>query len=787
MLARPLKPVCLPCRLHLLALFENGFSKSLRTSTQARPRASIRRPRRIAKRLFATSQLQRIPDGEPENDDSPRSLEHIEEVVRSARQTFGDCLPEKFLTEEEYAIYERLYGPPLRYTTTEDFEPSLGKEEAVSENTLLKENANGELEEVSYHKGNATEVEPRTASSGTSEDGGTIDVEGRSSQETKMLLRLQRDMLDALKASPEEEEDPEYEPDESEEGEEEEEGDGYEDVDEPDVYTSAESLRTHPHTLAGRFRTSPTTLSLPRATFLDPVESLLAKIVPKHHAEAAENIFGGAGLPYSPFAPATKKHLPQKPIALEASQGQMSDAQGNLYLSCVMPGAYTAVMSTLVEVRKRLGGRWLSELLNKEGGPRFLDAGAGGAGIIAWREVLGAEWDRMRGEHEKGGLESLPKETPLGRATAVTGSETLRYRASRFIENTTFIPRLPDYVHASGPAQEGQDSVTPRKQFDVIVAPHTIWPLREDYRRKNHIQNLWSLLNPDGGVLILIEKGLPRGFEAIAGARDMLLSNYISSPGSAEHAIELQSAVESPSTPKEPGMIIAPCTNHTKCPMYLTPGLSSGRKDFCHFRQRYIRPPLLQRVMGATDRNHEDIKFSYLAVRRGGDERVTNGLTQGHAATEAAFSGHNSRPGDQDYQPVHPLSLPRSILHPIKRHKHVIMDLCTPAGQIERWIVPRSFGKQAYRDATKSSWGDLWPLGAKTRIPRKARVGKVGGEEAENGGKRKREKKVFEVEVGEKGMEGVRELVKGKKARGGKRDKKGRKERVPREIVGDEF
>ncbi|KAI9857685.1 MAG: 37S ribosomal protein S22 [Trichoglossum hirsutum] len=706
----------------------------------------------------------------------------MEEMARYARRAFGDSLPEEFLTAEEYAIYERLYGPPLRHSTAEDTGPPPGRDEAVSKNVLLRENVDGELEEVHHHHHNrgTARVESGTANLGVL---GAVNVEARSSQETKALMRLQQDMLRALKASPVEEEDPEYEPEESEEGEEDEEGDGYEDVDEPDVYTSAESIRTHPHTLAGRSRTSPTTLNLPQATFLAPIESLLANVVPKHYAEAAENIFGGKGLPYSPFSPASKKHLPQKPIALAASQSRMSDMEGNIYLSCIMPGVYAAVMSALVEVRKRLGGGWLSELLNKEGGPRFLDAGAGGAGIIAWREVLRAEWERMREEHERKGLESLPKEVPLGRATAVTGSDALRYRASRFIENTTFIPRLPDHVHAFRSAAQGdQDTATLRKQFDVIIAPHTLWPISEDYRRKMHVQTLWSLLNPDGGVLILIEKGLPRGFEAVAGARKMLLSNHISSPDSTEDATELpQTGSESSSTPKETGMIIAPCTNHTRCPMYLTPGLSSGRKDFCHFKQRYIRPPLLQRIMNAGSRNHEDIRFSYLAVRRGRDERATNSITQGQAATEAAFSGHHAKPGDEGYQTINPLSLPRSILPPIKRHKHVTLDVCTPEGQIERWIVPRSFGKQAYRDASKSSWGDLWPLGAKTRIPRKIKVGK--GESVTRKGKR-----VFEVEVGDEGMEGVRELVKGGEVRKGRRDgRKARKVRPPREIMGDEF
>lgn len=60
----------------------------------------------------------------------------------------------------------------------------------------------------------------------------------------------------------------------------------------------------------------------------------------------------------------------------------------------------------------------------------------------------------------------------------------------------------------------------------------------------------------------------------------------------------------------------------------------------------------------------------------------------------------------------------------MKRHGHVIIDLCTPSGKLERWTVPRSFSKQAFRDARKSRWGDLWAMGAKTRVAREVKLGK---------------------------------------------------------------
>ncbi|CUS15848.1 unnamed protein product, partial [Tuber aestivum] len=41
---------------------------------------------------------------------------------------------------------------------------------------------------------------------------------------------------------------------------------------------------------------------------------------------------------------------------------------------------------------------------------------------------------------------------------------------------------------------------------------------------------------------------------------------------------------------------------------------------------------------------------------------------------------------------------PRIILRPIKCHRHVILDVCTPTGSIERWVIPKSLGTLEYRE-----------------------------------------------------------------------------------------
>ncbi|KAI9745296.1 MAG: 37S ribosomal protein S22 [Claussenomyces sp. TS43310] len=839
--ARQVPRACQSCRLQLLSLFENGFTRSPspRASLKLRNRQQIglaSSPRSHSiQRPFSTRGSLR--DHRLDATDAGDAARDAEEVVRQARQTFGETLPSDYLTAEEYVLYERLYGPPLRETRAEDLEffgakEELDEAETRAKNGLLRENVDGDFEEVDFEPGmlrhrhieeeqdlladdlvDLQKHEDLEAPSEYQDDEGAVQVQAKSQREVDAILRLQRDVA-AFPDRPVEEDEEDINEEVEEESEE---------IDEEEIQEDEdpfETIRTHPHTVAARFGTHPSTLQLPQEPFVLPITELLTRVNAKHLTTAAEKAFGGPGLPFSSATPASKKLLPQRYIGLEAGQHKMSEVEADAYMAGVMPGVYAATMSTLVETRKRLGSSWIRDLLFRKGGngPRVLDAGAGGAGIVAWREVLQAEWDVLRSEGLVKG-----EQAPFGKSTVLTGPLTLRDRVSRILENTTFLPRLPDYVHSSrgermidGAPNEG------RKTFDVIIAPHTLFPLKEDYRRKTQVQNLWSLLDPNGGVLILIEKGLPRGFEAIAGARSLLLHDYISSPGKASH---IENELQSPEKngqrfrEKEKGMIIAPCTNHTTCPMYRVEGISSGRKDFCHFGQRFLRPPYLQRLLGAKGRNHEDVKFSYLAVRRGVDKRSADKIVQGEEATLAAFEGHEDQDvhtdGDADADTsmpgpsFSPLSLPRAVLSPLKRRGHVTMDLCTPSGTLERWTVPKSFSTQAYRDARKSKWGDLWALGAKTRTVRevrlgrehsgkdekkiKAKGGRMGGIRRPGEGEMLRKRRngkgrdVFEVEVGDTGMEGIRHLTEGKIDRNERRTKGGRREGRKKEIKEDDY
>ncbi|KAJ5095622.1 hypothetical protein NUU61_004978 [Penicillium alfredii] len=618
--------------------------------------------------------------------------------VNLIRQRFGDKVPEGLLNGEEIQLYTRLYGEPI--IQEEEFEPTeLEEEEEDFSDQLLREDGDGGWEEVEYQQDPEAEAEDDIPV--------VYDMENGPQEKETIAMQRTREVAEQLG------------------------GDiMLEQFQNEAVPESAP--RFHPLTLESKFRTDPSTIHLPKNTVTGPISIILSEFSNRHISETAHRVFGGPGLPHSTTTAPPRAQLRQLPIPLHVSQHHMGEMEANAYIAALYPGIYASVLSVLVEIRKRLGTDWIRRLISQEGGPNVLDAGGGGAGILAWREVLRAEWELMVPDHPKGAP------IPMGRSTVLTGSEALRLRTSAMLDNTSFLPRLPDYVHVrEKPTLDDSRTPAKRKQYDVIIAPHSLLGFSEEYERKEYVQNLWSLLNPNGGVLILLEKGRQKGFEAISGAREMLLKRHIASPGSTEYDNFLESPDMQETVEKEPGMIIAPCTNHSTCPMHNPAGPTKGRRDYCHFEQRYIRPPFLQRIMGAKDRNHEDLKFSYLAVQRGVDLRQERGVRQDTTATDAAFEGFEhsaeSTPADPSSSSssapaFHPLALPRAVYAPMKRRGHVIFDLCTPAGKIERWTVPRSFSRQAYRDARKANWGDLWALGAKTRIPRNLNLGDKHGE-----------------------------------------------------------
>ncbi|KAK4074434.1 uncharacterized protein Triagg1_5030 [Trichoderma aggressivum f. europaeum] len=690
---------------------------------------------------------------EPKDVSRIQSLEEIEKVVREAKQRFRDTLPKGYLNDEEYALYERLYGPPLRETAPEDVgiptHADMGGQSSRvnDERTLLRQLEEGGFEEVTYElpyqqsdvaEASLKSEQPLASDAALDtieESPGYVDAVARNPREHEALQRLMQDFKAAQQKQIEDEiaaareeaeaEQEAYEMDEEDEL-----------FEEPDQTTDSlerdmslgETRRFHPFTLQGRFHGSPVEIALPQGALVTPIRDLLDRTHLSHVKTAAEAAFGGQGLPTSPSTPEGRKNGQMGGVGLPPDQRHMTEIEADAFLAGYLPPAYASVTSVLREVRRRLGSGWIQERLkkNENAGLSVLDAGAGGAGLVAWEQILNTEWDLLREKGEVTGSQ------PPGRKTVITGSDRLRHRLKGFLHNTTFLPRLPDYEHSGEMQGEHLDAGSkpqPRKSYDLIIASHLFLKEKQDHYRQAILNNLWTLLNKDGGVLIVIEKAHPRGFEAVAHARDTLLKQFLL-PQNGEPSIPTEELNPAFHKEREAGHIIAPCTNHGTCPMYKEAGKSKGRKDYCYFNQRFTRPTFYTKMLGNSSNSQGDVEFSYVAIQRG---RSKKDQLPGWKATELAFAGYENSQESPDMQ-----TLPRMVLPPLKRKGHVTLDVCTPEGKIERWTVPKSFSKLAYHDARKSHWGDLWALGAKTKVSRSVRVGSGaddGGKRAEGGKK----------------------------------------------------
>ena len=312
---------------------------------------------------------------------SDQSTADIETRVRQARQTFGETLPQDFLSLDEYVIYERLYGPPTRATTEEDLEQleaqnieySADDAGLESQNVILRQTDQGDLEEVFVDSSSAERTQQYKGLEGFSprdriSEQEYIEVEGKTPRQLDALRRLRKDMLDSIGSRVVGGEDDiiAVQEDTFEEAEE---GIIYEEAArdglEEDEGNGGAITRLHALTQAGKFGSQPSSITLPASALTGPVLEMLSNISNKHILETAHNTLGGQGLPLGPSTPKSKRHLARKPIPLRASQGKMTEREADVFMAAIMPGTYAAVMSTLVEIRKRLGTEWLRSLLTK--------------------------------------------------------------------------------------------------------------------------------------------------------------------------------------------------------------------------------------------------------------------------------------------------------------------------------------------------------------------------------------------------------------------------------------
>ena len=321
-------------------------------------------------------------------------------------------------------------------------------------------------------------------------------------------------------------------------------------------------------------------------------------------------------------------------------------------------------------------------------------------------------------------------------------------------------------------------SLNPRATFDMVVSGYSLGEiaagtrheqqqriLRSEAREKSGttkrldgtIMSLWSRVAP-GGVLVLVEPGTPRGSKLIRRARALILDAEQNKARNkrSEHGEDADNSFDA--------HVVAPCQHDKVCPM---DGLEGS--TWCHFSQRVKRTEMHRQMLPrGRGPQHQDERFSYVVIRR---------MSRRHAVAEAKNRAAEIAAGertvgfridedkeeeeeeedddeddeddeeddedseeeeeeedhDDDEDEDHDddedvaetkagavavassFSWGRLVRPPIKRSRHVILDMCSADGVLDRHIVARSHswegsvGKQGYKAARKSKWGDLWP------------------------------------------------------------------------------
>ncbi|KAJ3015958.1 Methyltransferase-like protein 17, mitochondrial [Thoreauomyces humboldtii] len=314
---------------------------------------------------------------------------------------------------------------------------------------------------------------------------------------------------------------------------------------------------------------------------------------------------------------------------------QYGSLETQAYVASRTPPAYAAAFSVLSQVAKRCPEFRPSSCLDFGTGP----------GTALW--AINNVWNSVQtnvgidlSEHMLAAATRLSKATP-----AIKGFSTRRYLASG--------AALP--------------------KSDLVVASFALGDLASDAVRKATVENLWS---HTADMFVLIERGTPEGFLRIANARREILELE-------QKALE----EDAPVTEANGGVhIVAPCPHALTCPML-------AQSSWCHFSQRIHKSRwLMETAAIPSAKNHQDIKFSYVVLRRGPAP-----LPSPEEASAASLISQ-----------AH--TWPRLIAPPMKRDKHVVMDYCGPSGNLERTIISKAkSGKAQYSEARKSAWGDLWP------------------------------------------------------------------------------
>ncbi|XP_070774527.1 ribosome assembly protein METTL17, mitochondrial [Enoplosus armatus] len=292
---------------------------------------------------------------------------------------------------------------------------------------------------------------------------------------------------------------------------------------------------------------------------------------------------------------------------------------GVVYMAARLAGCYAAVRRAINEIKKR----------DPSFAPHSLLDFGSGLGTVAWasHSCWGDTLKEMVCVDSSGPMNALAERL-------LKGDDE---RAEPHIKQVYFRQFLP---------------VSPKVQFDLVVAAFTLSELPAVKEREEAVLTLWRKTS---SYLVLVENGTKEGHQMLMEARDTLLKKQ-----------------EKTVHDTRPASVFAPCPHELTCPK-----LASELTTPCNFQQHYQPLPL----PGHNDRQTE--KFSYVILTR----------------TEPAGAETEGVDWTRLVAPVQ------------RRTRHVHCRMCCPDGRLQHLVVTaRKHSRDVYRCARNSDWGDQLPI-----------------------------------------------------------------------------
>jgi len=266
------------------------------------------------------------------------------------------------------------------------------------------------------------------------------------------------------------------------------------------------------------------------------------------------------------------------------------------------------------------------------------------------------------------------------------------------------------------------------------------------------LQQARRLWKDCAGSMVVVEAGTPMGFANVERVRALVLEQDASDctvvapcPHDAACPLSSRAAALTAALPSPRGRVEGDTSTGSslgagegeasKATSRQGGEQASKASSWCHFTQRISVPSFQKAVEGgprAKKRAFVDWKFSYVALSRkhlisaeraaaAGD--VQDGEARRCSSADASSADASSPPGgggepkgdvviDMHKQGSDiAVNWGRVVRWPMKRSGHVVLDLCSAEGGMERRVVAKSHGAAGgYRRARELGWGDVFPF-----------------------------------------------------------------------------